>query len=252
MFEASAAMNTERILIEVRSAIRGEPRLRRWRDVRVAIEAGAVVVEGEVDSVAVKKLLLARAAAHPAVTGVVDRLRVAPAHRTGDGEIRDRLRDALLAEPALGEVALREVVKGTVVPVRELQSARGDVCARVEDGVVTFDGCAPSLAHQRLAGVLAWWVPGVRDVINGLDVTAPETDTDGEITDAVRMALEKDPFVDPSQVRVTTHDAVVTLEGLVPKEAEREMAELDAWYVLGVERVENRIAVHPGEATGTR
>jgi len=241
-------METERILSEIRSAIRSA----RGRDVRVALEAGAVILEGEVDSVAVKKRLLARAAAHPAVTGVVDRVRVAPAQRMGDGEIRDRLRDALLAEPALGEVALREVVKGTVVPVREPQGARGDVCLRVEDGVVTLDGCAPSLAHQRLAGVLAWWVPGVRDVINGLDVAAPEADTDDEITDAVRVALEKDPFVDPSQVRVTTHDAAVTLEGLVPKEAEREMAELDAWYVLGVERVDNRIEVRPGRATGVQ
>jgi osmotically-inducible protein OsmY len=245
-------MEAERVLAELRSALRGEPRFTRGRDVHVAIDAGAVVLQGEVDSVAVKKLLLARAAAHPAVTGVIDRLRVAPAQRMGDGEIRDRLRDALLAEPALAEVALREVVKGTVVPVRDPVDVRGEVCFRVEDGVVTLDGCAPSLAHQRLAGVLAWWIPGVRDVINGLDVSAPEDDTDDEITDAVRMALEKDPFVDPGQVRVTTRNAVVTLEGLVPKEAEREMAELDAWYVLGVERVENRIEVHPGAATGTR
>ena len=245
-------METERLLEEVQSAVRGEPRFRRWRDVRVGIDAGVVVLEGEVDSVAVKKLLLARAAAHPAVTGIVDRLRVAPMRRMGDGEIRNWLRDALLAEPALTEVALSEVVKGTVVRVRAPTGARGGICIRVEDGIVTLDGCAPSLAHQRLAGVLAWWIPGVRDVINGLDVAAPEEDTDDEITDAVRAALEKDPFVDPSQVRVTTREAVVTLEGLVPKETEREMAELDAWYVLGVERVENRIVVHPGEATGTR
>jgi osmotically-inducible protein OsmY len=245
-------METEHILAEVRSAIRSEPRLKRWHDLRITAEGGDVIVEGEVDSVAVKKLVLTRAAAHPGVAGVVDRLRVAPARPMGDGEIRDRLRDALLAEPALAEVALRAMVKGAAVPVRVPADARGNVLFRVEDGVVTLDGAAPSLAHQRLAGVLAWWIPGVRDVINGLDVAAPEEDTDDEITDAVRAALEKDPFVDPGQVRVMTRNAVVTLEGLVPKDAEREMAELDAWYVLGVERVENRIEVHPASATGTR
>jgi osmotically-inducible protein OsmY len=36
----------------------------------------------------------------------------------------------------------------------------------------------------------------------------------------------------------------------VPKESEREMAEHDAWYVFGVDGVENRIEVHPGPATG--
>jgi osmotically-inducible protein OsmY len=242
---------TERTLAALRSALRGEPRFARGWDVHVALDAGSAVLEGEVASVAVKKLLLARAAAQRSVVGVVDRLRVAPARRMGDCEIRDRLLNALLAEPALAEVALREIVKGSVVPVSEPMNARGDLSVRIDDGVVTLDGSAPSLAHQRLAGVLAWWIPGVRDVVNGVDVRAPEEDTDDEITDAVRTALEKDPFVDPSQVRVRTRVAVVTLEGLVPKDTEREMAELDAWYVLGVERVENHIAVHPGTPTGT-
>jgi len=49
----------------------------------------------------------------------------------------------------------------------------------------------------------------------------------GEISDAVRMALEKDPMVDPSQIRVHTRDAVVTLEGQVPTESERNAAEFD-------------------------
>jgi hypothetical protein len=69
---------------------------------------------------------------------------------------------------------------------------------------------------------------------------------------AVRIALEKDPFVNASQVRVTTRNAIVTLEGIVPKEGECEMAEFDAWYVFGVDRVENRIEVRPIEATGAR
>jgi osmotically-inducible protein OsmY len=35
----------------------------------------------------------------------------------------------------------------------------------------------------------------------------------------------------------------VTLSGLVPSEAERQIAEYDAWYVFGVDNVLNRIAV---------
>jgi osmotically-inducible protein OsmY len=84
-------------------------------------------------------------------------------------------------------------------------------------------------------------VPGSRDVVNGLGVTPPEEDNEDAVTDAVRIALEKDPFVNAEQIRVATRASVVTLSGLVPSESEREMAEFDAWYVFGVDRVVNRI-----------
>jgi osmotically-inducible protein OsmY len=112
----------------------------------------------------------------------------------------------------------------------------------VEAGVVTLNGQVPSLSHKRLAGVLAWWVPGSRDVINGLEVMPPEEDNDDEITDAVRLALEKDPFVNAAQVRVRTKHAIVTLEGLVAHDTEKHMAECDAWYVFGVDKVINTLA----------
>ena len=46
----------------------------------------------------------------------------------------------------------------------------------VEVGVVTLNGQVPGLDDKRLAGVLAWWVPGSRDVINGVAVEPPEDD----------------------------------------------------------------------------
>ncbi|HVO26877.1 MAG TPA: BON domain-containing protein [Candidatus Margulisiibacteriota bacterium] len=241
----------ERVLHEVRTSFHSEPRFGPHGRVELDFSDGDLTIEGEVRTVAVKKLLLERAAAHPAVAGIVDRLHVIPLQAMGDSQIRHLVRDALLEESALAEVAIREVVKGETLTVREPPDpCRGDICIEVGDGIVTLDGTVPSLAHKRLAGVLAWWVPGSRDVINGLDVFPPEQDNDEEITDAVRMALEKDPFVDASQISVATKECVVTLEGVVPKEAEREMAESDAWYVFGVDRVENHIMVHPAEPTG--
>lgn len=44
-------------------------------------------------------------------------------------------------------------------------------------------------------------------------------------------------------VRVNTRNRVVTLQGLVSSEKEREMAEYDAWYVLGVDGVINTLDV---------
>jgi osmotically-inducible protein OsmY len=57
----------------------------------------------------------------------------------------------------------------------------------------------------------------------------------------VRLVLEKDPFVNASKIGVGSKDWVVTLEGLVPVESMKQMAERDAWCVLGVKEVINRI-----------
>jgi osmotically-inducible protein OsmY len=46
----------------------------------------------------------------------------------------------------------------------------------VDGDVVTLNGQVPSLSHKRLAGVLAWWVPGVRDVVDGLAVEPTQSD----------------------------------------------------------------------------
>jgi len=114
----------------------------------------------------------------------------------------------------------------------------------VRDGVVTLNGQVPSLSHKRLAGVLAWWVPGTREVINGLEDVPPEADNDDELIDAVRLVLEKDPFVNASKIRVSAKDWVITLDGLVPTEAMKQMAERDTGYVLDVKSVVNKTAVN--------
>ncbi|HEX5084031.1 MAG TPA: BON domain-containing protein, partial [Blastocatellia bacterium] len=112
-----------------------------------------------------------------------------------------------------------------------------------DEGVVLLEGQAPSLSHKRLAGVLAWWVPGSRDVLNCLEVVPPEEDNDGEITDAVKLILDKDPFVDDVEILVTARNRVVTLDGAVRSEGEKGMAEFDAWFVFGVDKVINKIQV---------
>jgi osmotically-inducible protein OsmY len=121
----------------------------------------------------------------------------------------------------------------------------GVVVVAVSDGVVTLNGRVRGLDEKRLAGVLAWWVPGSRDVVNGIAVEPPEDDSDDAIAEAVRLVLEKDPFVNAGQIRVGVRRSVVLLQGLVPSESERNMVEYDAWYVFGVDRVVNEIQVRP-------
>jgi len=209
----------------------------------LGLSDGTLLIDGEVADVAIKRRTLRKVAAAVTPRPIIDRLHVRPATPMADGMIGDLVRDALIEEPALLNCRIRLWVKGHPELARDPDAATGAIDIRVEDGVVTLDGDVPGLGQKRLAGALAWWVPGSRDVVNGLGVTPAEQDSDDEITDAVRLVLEKDPFVNPDQIRVATHGGMVTLGGLVPTESERDMAEHDAWYVFGVENVVNRIAV---------
>jgi len=234
----------EPVLREVRAAFEHEPRINLHRfPIHLDFNQDDLVLEGEVENIAAKKLALEFAGAVSGVRGIVDRLRVAPSEHMGDAEIRDHVRDALLQEPALETCSIRARVKSAIEAYRELSEASGDILIEVEEGVVTLNGQVPSLSHKRLAGVLAWWVPGTRDVINGLEEVPPEQDNDDEVTDAVRLVLEKDPFVNADGIRVRARDYVVELEGLVSSEEMKEIAEFDAWYVFGVDKVVNRLIV---------
>lgn len=229
----------------VRAALASTPRLDlQAQPIDLAIGEGSLTMHGEVASVAAKKLALEAAAAVPEVVGIVDCLRVTPAQPMGDGQIRDLLRDAYLQEPAFQELVLAVLIKGEWRVMREPADViRGAIEVEVSDGVVTLNGEVTGLGLKRLAGVLAWWVPGSRDVVNGLVVTPDQADNDFEMADAVRLALEKDPYVNASQVRVGARDSVVRLRGLVPTESEKKMAEADSWYVFGVDKVENELEV---------
>jgi osmotically-inducible protein OsmY len=235
------------VLERVRAMFRSEPRIHAvGAPIRLSLSGGDLIVEGTVDRIAGKKLALRAAAVASGAGRIVDRLHVAPATPMGDGEIRDHLRRTLIEEQVLADCAIREWLKGRLESARELPAATGAIEIRVQGGVVTLDGEVAGLGQKRLAGVLAWWVPGSRDVINGLGVEPPEPDTDDAITDAVRQALEKAPLVDASAVEVGTRSRIVTLIGSVPDDAQRRLAEADAWYVFGIDDVRNHLDVAPG------
>lgn len=235
----------EEVVRKVRAAFEHEPRINLHRyPIHIDFRDDILTLDGHVEHVAAKKIALDLAAGMREVGGIVDRLRVAPAVPMGDGGIRDHVRDALIQEPALQRCAIRVRTDGPVMTFREsIPDLTGEIEIEVKEGVVTLNGRVRSLAHKRLAGVLAWWVPGTRDVINGLEVDPPEEDSDDEVTEAVRVVLEKDRFVNTDRLRVSTRNSVVTLEGFVSSEKEREMAEFDAWYVFAVNRVINTLDV---------
>lgn len=233
------------VVKRVRLALEHEPRVNLHRcPIKIGFAAGAVVLEGDVEDVAAKKLALELAAAVDGIRGVIDRLRIVRAERRGDGAIRDSLCSFLLSEPEFQNCTLRVRTKKRVEALRAAAGdGDGEIEAAVEDGVITLEGRVISLSHKRVAGVLAWWTPGCRDVINSLDVQPPEEDNDDEITDALRLVLEMDPLVRAGQIRADRRNYVVTLGGYVRTDEERRRAEYDAWCLFAVDKVINRIEV---------
>jgi len=234
----------EEILKAVRAAFESEPRIELHHGtLHLAVMDGSLALEGEVASLAARRLALRLAREIEGVDEVVDLLRVAPTVARGDGEISASLAHAFLTECDFKNCTVRRHESGRIETLHHADGddRSGEMTFAVADGVVTLEGEVISLTHRRLAEVLAWWVTGTRQVANRLQVVPPEEDHDDEITDAVRLALELDPLVHAAQIRVATTLGVVSLDGVVAQRTESQRAEHDAWCVAGVNEVVNRL-----------
>lgn len=233
------------VLKQVQATIGREAHLdpQQW-PIEIEFSGGTLLLNGELPHIAAKKMALRAAAAVDGVEGIVDRLRVGARNGNGDGATRDTICNWLLQEIDFRNCAIHATVKGRRETLRD---AGGDSCGAIEvavqDGVVTLAGEVISLSHKRLAGVVAWWANGCRDVVNELAVVPQEEDNDDEIVDALRLVLESDPYVHADRIAVAARDSVVTLSGVVSSASEKVRAEMDAWYLHAVDRVVNRIEV---------
>jgi hypothetical protein len=81
---------------------------------------------------------------------------------------------------------------------------------------------------------MAWWVPGGRDVVNGLTVAPREPEAPVLIEETVRVVRERNPLIDASQVRVRARPHRAP-HGVLRDAAERDMAGQDARAVPGID-----------------
>jgi osmotically-inducible protein OsmY len=242
-------MQTDAVRKQVHAALERESRINLHRHpVRIETADGKVTLEGEVPDVAAKKLALQLAAAVQGVHDVVDRLRVDPGERRGDGAVRDSAARLLLQQPELrscglsvrngdGNAERAEVLR------RVTEDGVGEIRLSVTDGVVLLEGHVISQSHRRFAGALAWWTPGRRDVINALEVRPAYDDPDDEVAEVMRLVLEADPELNADQIRTNCTGKVVFLDGVVPTELQKRRAEQDAWSMLAIRGVVNRLEI---------
>lgn len=245
--KADIMHSSEAVLTQARAAIAHVPFHSHsiHPTIHLRLSDGALILEGEVPDIVDKSRVAASVRRVDGVSAVIDHLRVADGGApVGDSELRNSVCVRLLQAIDFRNCRICAHTKGRIEPVREaVGESSGEIAVEVVDGVVTLRGHVISLSHMRLAGVLAWWSRGCRCVVNELVVAPAEADRDDEVTEALKLVLETDQFVDADRIRVQTKDRVVTLEGYAATEAGKRQAERDAWYVHGVEDVVNRIVL---------
>ena len=162
-----------------------------------------------------------------------------------DEELCSHLVHALQQRSELHNCTIREGRDGSSSMVQEAHDdwPSGEIEVDVRDGVVRLTGKVISLSHTRVIEALAWRTPGCRQVDNRLQVVPAEDDNDDELTDAIRLVMEMDRIAHADQILVRADDGVVTLQGVLPRDEEKRLAELDAWAVWGVKDVRNQIEV---------
>lgn len=238
-------MNPRGTTSQVHAALEREPRINIHRHpIHIAAADGTVTLEGEVADVAAKRLALQLAGAVQGVRSVVDRLRIAPGERRGDGAVRDSAARLLLGQPELRGCSLSARINGRMEVLRRVsENPAGEIQISVADGVIVLEGHVISQSHRRFAGAVAWWTPGRRDVVNALEVRPAYEDRDDEVGEVLRLVLEADPEVDAAQIRTNCNGKVVFLDGAVPNEQQKRRAELDAWSLIAIRGVVNRLEV---------
>ena len=123
-----------------------------------------------------------------------------------------------------------------------------------DDGVVTLTGVLPNAAQKDLAIAIAKDVEDVHDVKDNITVDARtkhgekpmgifQKISDATITATVKTALIANPKVSARDIKVTTINGIITLEGVVNSANEKRTAGNIAADTIGVSAVKNKLNI---------
>lgn len=118
-----------------------------------------------------------------------------------------------------------------------------NVSTTVVEGRVNLAGSVSTEAERQRAQQLAYATPGVREVINNIEVASPggilETVDDRWISGQVRTAILSDGAIRDSNYTIDTQNNVVYIMGIAQSEAELNRVLTHAASVRGVRQVVN-------------
>jgi osmotically-inducible protein OsmY len=227
---AQSGANDAQIQADVMKALDNK----RFKDVKVSVQNGVVKLTGTVDLYSAKLDADNHAHHRKNVKGVENEIQVA-GPVVEDGTLRDKLAERL---------AYDRVGYGT--------TAFNALTIGVQNGVVTLGGTAYGPSDKDSALSLVENYPGVKDVIDNIEV-APVSPMDDRIRLAEARAIYGFPqlnkyAIDPAKpIRITVVNGNVTLSGVVDSQADKDVANIRANGVPGVFKVVNNLEVAGGE-----
>ncbi|NYF90823.1 BON domain-containing protein [Tunturiibacter empetritectus] len=223
--------NDARIQAEVTKALDNK----RFKDVKSSVQDGVVKLTGTVELYSAKLDADDRAHHRQNVKGVENQIEVAGPD-VDDMTLRNKLAEKL---------AYDRVGYGT--------TAFNAFTIGVEKGVVTLGGTAYGPTDKDSALSLAENYPGVKDVIDNVEV-APVSPMDDRIRLAEARSIYGFPqlnkyAIDPAKpIRIAVVNGNVTLSGVVDSQSDKDVANIRANGVPGVFKVVNNLEVVGGEA----
>src|SRR4249919_1307735 len=110
------------------------------------------------------------------------------------------------------------------------------VDAKVEDGFVTLSGTADWQYQRDEAEFVAENIAGALDVLDEIELK-PTTPNAGDTKDSIKKAFKRNAAFDADDLRVSTDNGTVTIEGTVRSWAEHDEAIDAAWAAPGVTSV---------------
>lgn len=203
---------------------------KRFKDVKTSVSNGVVTLTGTVDVYSDKEQADRKAHHRKNVKGVENEIEVA-GPQVEDATLRNKLAEKL---------AYDRVGYGTTV--------FNALTIGVQNGVVTLGGVAYGPTDKDSALSLVANYPGVKDVIDNIEV-APTSPMDDRIRLAEARAIYGAPqlnkyAIDPAKpIRITVVNGNVTLSGVVDNEADKDVANIRANGVSGVFKVTNNLQV---------
>jgi hyperosmotically inducible periplasmic protein len=212
---------------------------KHFSNVKVEVSGGIVTLTGTVDVYSEKEDADKKAHHRKNVAGVRNEITVA-GPTVEDSTLRDKIGE---------KIAYDRVGYGT--------TAFNAITIAVQNGVVTLGGVAYSPVDKDSALSEATNYPGVKDVVDNIEV-APPSPMDDRIRIATARAVYGYPSlnkysIDPAKpIRITVVSGNVTLSGVVDSKADKDTAGIRANGVPGVFKVTNNLQVEGSSNSASR
>lgn len=211
------------------SAVQSRLNKKQFQNVKATVNDGVATLTGTVDLYEYKADAQKRALHAKGVTAVRNQIEVT-GNNISDQDLQKKLQDKL----SYDQVGFGHVFDA--------------ISVNVENGVVTLGGHAHNYINRDSALALVATTPGVKDMIDNIEVDPVST-----MDDQTRLAVARAVYgfttlnkyaIDPAQpIRISVQNGHVELYGVVQSEADKNAAFIQANQVPGVFSVKNYLQV---------